>query len=78
MNTNVIDHRTIAEDFGRLHVRKASRRVSPIRRFRNLIELSDWDESILRHGSQIDAFCWMLAIGTAALLLPVSFLLLKG
>jgi hypothetical protein len=54
------------------------RRVSPIRRFRNLIELSDWDETILWHGREIDVFCWLLAGGTAALLLPIGFLVLKG
>jgi hypothetical protein len=52
--------------------------VSPIRRFRNFIELSDWDEDILRHSREIDAFCWMLAGGTAALLLPICFLVMKG
>ena len=78
MNTTVIDPVSGAEDFRGLHVRKASRRVSPIRRFRNFIELSDWDEAILRHGREIDAFCWMLAVGTAILLIPVSLLVMKG
>ena len=78
MNTTVIDHLSGAEDFRGLRVRKASRRVSPIRRFRNFIELSDWDEAILRHGREIDAFCWMLAVGTAILLIPVSLLVMKG
>jgi hypothetical protein len=75
MNTTVIDH---LEGAGRLRIRAASRRVSPIRRFKNMVELSDWDEAILRHGREIDLFCWMLAGGTAALLLPVGFLVLKG
>ncbi len=78
MNTTVIDHLSGAEDFRGLRVRKASRRVSPIRRFRSFIELSDWDDAILRHGREIDAFCWMLAVGTAILLIPVSFLVMKG
>jgi hypothetical protein len=78
MNTTVIDHVSGAEDFRGLRVRKASRRVSPIRRFRNFIELSDWDEAILRNGREIDIFCWILAVGTAVLLLPVGFLVLKG
>lgn len=78
MNTKVIDHLSGAEDFKGLRVRTASRRVSPFRRFRNFIELSDWDEAILRHGREIDAFCWMLAVGTAILLIPVSFLVMKG
>ena len=72
MNTTVIDHLSGAEDFSGLRVTTASRRVSPIRRFRDLIELSDWDEAILGHSKEIDAFCWLLAGGTAALLLPVS------
>ncbi len=78
MNTTVIDHGSGAEDFSGLRVRTASRRVSPIRRFRNFIELGDWDEAIIRHGREIDVFCWMLAGGTAALLLPVCFLVMKG
>ena len=78
MNTTVIDHLEGLEGTGSLRIRAASRMVSPIRRFRNLIELSDWDEAILRNEQEIDAFCWMLAGGTAALLLPVGFLVLKG
>ncbi len=78
MNTRVIDHLESVEGFSRLRVRKAPARVSPIRRFRNLIELGDWDESIIRHGREIDVFCWLLAGGTAALLIPVTFLVLKG
>lgn len=78
MNTTVIDHLSGAEDFSGLRVTTASRRVSPVRSFRNRIELSDWDEAILRHGREIDAFCWMLAGGTAALLLPICFLVMKG
>jgi hypothetical protein len=78
MNTTVIDHLEGLEGTGRLRIRAASRRVSPIRRFKNMVELSDWDEAILRHGREIDLFCWMLAGGTAALLLPVCFLVLKG
>ena len=78
MNTTVIDPLSGAEDFSGLRVTTASHRVSPIRRFRNLIELSDWDEAILRHSKEIDAFCWLLAGGTAALLLPVCFLVMKG
>lgn len=78
MNTRVIDQANGAEGFRRLRVRTASRRISPVRRFRNMIELSDWDETILRHGREIDAFCWMIAGGAAAMLLPVCFLVLKG
>jgi hypothetical protein len=78
MNTTVIDHLKGLEGTGRLRIRAASRGVSPIRRFKNMVELSDWDEAILRHGREIDLFCWMLAGGTAALLLPVCFLVLKG
>ena len=78
MNTTVIDHAESTRAFRKIRVRTAPRRVSPLRRFRNLIELSDWDEAILRHGREIDAFCWMLAIGTAALMIPVSFLVMKG
>ncbi|HET6490166.1 MAG TPA: hypothetical protein VFG28_10415 [Syntrophales bacterium] len=78
MNTQVIDHVNGAEDFRGLRVKAASRRLSPIRRFRNLIELGDWDETILQHGREIDVFCWLLAGGAAALLLPVCFLVLKG
>ena len=78
MNTRVIDQLGGLEGCSRFRIRAASRMVSPIRRFRNFIELSDWDEDILRHSREIDAFCWMLAGGTAALLLPVGFLVLKG
>ena len=78
MNTTVIDHEGRARDLGMIPVRTASRRVSPLRRFRNLVELSDWDEAILRHGREIDAFCWMLAVGSALLLVPVSLLVMKG
>ena len=78
MNTRVIDQLEGLEGISRLRIRAASRMVSPIRRFRNFIELSDWDEDILRHSREIDAFCWMLAGGTAALLLPVGFLVMKG
>ncbi|MCU0553444.1 MAG: hypothetical protein MUE57_10720 [Syntrophales bacterium] len=78
MNTTVIDHAESTRDFRRIHVRTAPRRVSSLRRLRNLVELSDWDEAILRHGREIDAFCWMLAIGTAALMIPVSFLVMKS
>ena len=78
MNTTVIDHAGGTGKVRALRVKSASRRVSPIRRFRNVIELSDWDEDILRHSREIDAFCWMLAAGTAALMIPVSFLVMKG
>ena len=78
MNTTVIDRAERAGDFRGLRVRAASRRPSPVRRFRNFIELGEWDEDILRHGLEIDAFCWMLAVGTAALLIPVLFLVMKG
>lgn len=78
MNTTVIDHAESTRAFRKIRVRTAPHRVSPLRRFRNLVELSDWDEAILRHGREIDAFCWMLAIGTAALMIPVSFLVMKG
>ncbi len=78
MNTRVIDHLNGVEGFSGLRVRKASSRLSPIRRFRNLIELGDWDESVVRHGREIDIFCWLLSGGTAALLIPVGFLVLKG
>jgi len=78
MNTTVIDHLSRVEDFSGPCVRKTSRLGSPIRRFRNIIELSDWDELAIRHAREIDVFCWMLAGGTAALLLPICFLVLKG
>jgi len=78
MNTRVIDHLEGMEGFSRLRVRAASRRVSPIRRFKNMVELSDWENRILQWEQEIDAFCWLLAGGTAALLLPVCFLVMKG
>ena len=78
MNSRVIDHLEGLEGFSRLRVRAVSRMLSPIHRFRNFIELSDWDEAVIRRGREIDIFCWMLAGGTAALLLPVGFLVLKG
>jgi len=78
MNTRVIDHLEGLEGFSRFRVREASRRVSPIRRFKNMVELSDWEDRILQKEQEIDAFCWLLAGGTAALLLPVCFLVLKG
>ncbi len=78
MNTTVIDHAESTRDFRKIRVRTASRSISPLRRFRNLVELSDWDEAVLRHGREIDAFCWMLAVGSALLLIPVSFLVMKG
>ena len=78
MNTRVIDHLEDMEGFSRLRVRAASRRVSPIRRFKNMVELSDWENRILQWEQEIDAFCWLLAGGTAALLLPVCFLVMKG
>ncbi len=78
MNTRVIDQLEGVEGFSGLRVRKSSHRVSPIRRFRNLIELGDWDETILQHGREIDVFCWLLAGGTAALLIPICFLVMKG
>ena len=46
MNTRVIDQLEGMKDVSGLRVRTASSRVSPIRRFRNFIELGDWDESI--------------------------------
>jgi hypothetical protein len=78
MNTRVIDHLEGMKDFSGLRLRTTSSRVSAIRRFRNFIELSDWDEAISRNGREIDIFCWILAGGTAALLLPVCFLVMKG
>jgi hypothetical protein len=78
MNTTAIDQSGTTQDFGKIRVRTASRSISPLRRFRNLVELSDWDDAVLRHGCEIDAFCWMLAVGSALLLIPVSFLVMKG
>jgi hypothetical protein len=78
MNTRVIDQLEGMKDFSGLRLRTTSSRVSAIRRFRNFIELSDWDDSIARQSREIDVFCWLLAGGTAALLLPISFLLMKG
>lgn len=78
MNTTAMDHSGTAQDFVKIRVRTAFRRISPLRRFRNLVELSDWDEAVLRHGREIDAFCWMLAVGSALLLIPVSFLVMKS
>ena len=75
MNTTVIDHLSGAEDFSGLRVTTASHRVSPIRRFKNMVELSDWEDRILQREQEIDAFCWLLAGGTAALLLPVLSLI---
>ena len=77
MNTTVIRHAGDIGTFRGLRVKPESRRISPIRRFRIFIELSDWDESAIRHGREIDAFCWLIAGGTAALLMPVCFLVLR-
>lgn len=78
MNTTVIDRAGSARDFKRIRAGAASRRVSPLRRFRDFVELSDWDEDLLRRSREIDAFCWVLAVGAAALMVPVSFLMMKG
>jgi hypothetical protein len=78
MNTQAIDHLEGVKDFSRLRLETASRRFSPIRHFKDLIELGDWDERILQCRREIDVFCWILAGGTAALLLPVCFLVMKG
>ena len=48
MNTRVIDHLEGLEGFSRLSIRTASRMVSPIRRFKNMVELSDWEDRILQ------------------------------
>jgi hypothetical protein len=77
MNTRAIHHPAVAAEFDGLRLRTSLRRVSLVRRFRNLVELSDWDEKILMHSREIDAFCWMLAGGTAALLLPMGFLVMR-
>jgi hypothetical protein len=77
MNTTVIHHACGVETFRGLRVKAAPRRISTIRRFRILIEFSDWDESVFRYGREIDAFCWLLAGGTAALLVPVCFLVMR-
>jgi len=78
MNTAVIDHAGRARGLRQTRIGAASGRMAPLRRFRHLVELSDWDEDILRHSREIDAFCWMLAVGAAVLLIPVSFLVMKG
>jgi hypothetical protein len=78
MNTTVIDHLEGLEGTGRLRIRAASRGISLVRRFKNMVELSDWEDRILQREREIDAFCWMLAGGTALLLIPVSFLVMKG
>ncbi len=78
MNTTVIDRARGVGKVRKLRVRSASRRGSLVRRSRNFIELSDWDEDLLRRSREIDAFCWMLAVGAAALMVPVSFLVMKG
>ena len=63
MNTRVIDHLEGLEGFSRLRIRAASRMLSPIRRFKNMVELSDWEDRILQREQEIDAFCWMLSPG---------------
>lgn len=78
MHTKVIDRLESMRDFSGLRVRMASRWGSPIRRFKDFIELSDWEDRILQREREIDAFCWVLAGGAGALLLPVSFLVMKG
>ena len=78
MNTTVIDRARGVGKVRKLRGRSASRRGYLVRRFRNFIELSDWDEDLLRRSREIDAFCWMLAVGAAALMVPVSFLVMKG
>jgi hypothetical protein len=78
MNTRVIDHTEGMKDFSGLRLKAASVRISPIRHFKDLIELGDWEDVILEHQREIDIFCWILAAGTAALLLPVCFLVLRA
>ncbi len=78
MNTRVIDHQEDVKDIIGLRIRKTPCRNSLIRRFRNYIELSEWEERFLQHGREIDVFCWMLAAGTTVLLLPVCFLVMKS
>jgi hypothetical protein len=78
MNTRVIDQLEGMKDFSGLRIKAASRKVSPIRHFKSLVEQGDWEEVILQRQREIDIFCWILAAGTAALLLPVCFLVMKG
>ena len=78
MNTRVIDRLEGLEGTGKLRIKTASHKVSPIRRFKNMVELSDWEDRIIKREQEIDVFCWMLAGGTAALLLPICFLVMKG
>jgi hypothetical protein len=78
MNTRVIDHTEGMKDFSGLRIKEASGRISPIRHFKNLVEQGDWEDAILQHQQEIDIFCWILAAGTAALLLPVCFLVMRG
>ena len=52
--------------------------VSQIRRFKNMVKLSDWEDRILRREQEIDAFCSILASRTAALLPPICFLVMKS
>lgn len=78
MNTTVIDHAGRARGLGQTRIGTVSGRMAPLHRFRDYIELSEWDDNILQHSREIDAFCWMLAVGTAALLIPLSFLVMKG
>lgn len=47
MNTTVIDRARGVGKVRKSSVRSASRRGSLVRRFRNFIELSDWDEDLL-------------------------------
>jgi len=48
MNTKVIASSGRSGGFSRPRIRAASRMVSPIRRFKNMIELSDWEDRILQ------------------------------